>query len=397
MRLTAFLYLFLFAAPGLVCAQKIHLSQPGYNQVKYYVSFNPETKVYHSKPEVTSKKGEVSGVFKICLKDFNISADTFSLRGLFNLNPQHFAREVSCTDCKEKNIGFQFDKKSQMVTFIISNTNYSFALSRQDRSKWAPAKLEIKEWTVTDSSYWFSVEPSNIRYGTFADGNDTSKIGVVDVNRNGVFGDPTDLLTLLPGCDSYFYNVETARSGKIKRISGIQLFNKKYRFQVLKEQTSILLEPTDYIHSDSSIVLSDHIDVLQKYMDSSSASLIPYLHRPDKIIYLNFWTEYCPPCIENIPLYNSLIREYPEKVEVIGVYSGKTYITDFNAEMLRNKFNMEFPLVMGGEKLNETFLTCWFPYGVIIWPNGKIQYRCEIEDLRTALENAQNPDTGKRY
>jgi len=63
-----------------------------------------------------------------------------------------------------------------------------------------------------------------------------------------------------------------------------------------------------------------------------------------KVVILDFWATYCPPCIEEIPHLKELQTKYgPDKLQVIGLHVGgdddKPKIPDFVA-----KLNITYPL-----------------------------------------------------
>ncbi len=41
-----------------------------------------------------------------------------------------------------------------------------------------------------------------------------------------------------------------------------------------------------------------------------------------KVVVLDFWATYCPPCLEEIPHLNALQNEYGEKLHVVGLHVG---------------------------------------------------------------------------
>lgn len=41
-----------------------------------------------------------------------------------------------------------------------------------------------------------------------------------------------------------------------------------------------------------------------------------------KVIVLDFWATYCPPCVEEIPHLNALKNKYGEKLQIVGLHVG---------------------------------------------------------------------------
>lgn len=93
-----------------------------------------------------------------------------------------------------------------------------------------------------------------------------------------------------------------------------------------------------------------------------------------KIIVLNFWATWCPPCREEMPELSALNTEYQDKnVIVIGIALDEIgLIKEFNAEN-----NMSYPLLAAEETGGQLGFNLGndksaLPYTVIIKPDGTI-------------------------
>ena len=67
-----------------------------------------------------------------------------------------------------------------------------------------------------------------------------------------------------------------------------------------------------------------------------------------KVVLLNFWATWCPPCIEEMPTFNKLYEKYKDKFVIVGVL----YERDKNKEELAafmKKHKMKFPVTVGEE------------------------------------------------
>jgi peroxiredoxin len=111
------------------------------------------------------------------------------------------------------------------------------------------------------------------------------------------------------------------------------------------------------------------LDFTLKDMNGVSVSLASF---KGKIILLNFWATWCPPCKVEIPDLISLQEQYKDDVVVLG------FSVDDTAEQLRPfaaEYKMNYPVLvgLGHEKVQEAYGPMWgIPVTVIIGRDGTI-------------------------
>jgi cytochrome c biogenesis protein CcmG, thiol:disulfide interchange protein DsbE len=90
-----------------------------------------------------------------------------------------------------------------------------------------------------------------------------------------------------------------------------------------------------------------------------------------KVLILNFWATWCPPCIEETPSLNALAKEYgPKGVIVLGVSIDKN---EQKYKKFLERFGIQFPMTRDADhKLADTYGTYQFPETYIIDKNGKV-------------------------
>jgi thiol-disulfide isomerase/thioredoxin len=92
----------------------------------------------------------------------------------------------------------------------------------------------------------------------------------------------------------------------------------------------------------------------------------------DKIIILDIFTTWCPPCIESIPHLNQLQKQYKKKIQIIGILMEED---KKNSEVLafKKKYHIKYPITNSRE--NFTLVDTWggvsgYPTIIIFDKNG---------------------------
>jgi thiol-disulfide isomerase/thioredoxin len=110
----------------------------------------------------------------------------------------------------------------------------------------------------------------------------------------------------------------------------------------------------------------------------------------DKVVVLNFWATWCPPCREETPLFVELQDTYGEDVQFIGIaIDDEEPVRDF-----ADSFDVNYPILLGdidavgmSRSLGNRYEG--LPFTVIAAPGGKIVKRhtggLEREDLEPVL------------
>ena len=90
-----------------------------------------------------------------------------------------------------------------------------------------------------------------------------------------------------------------------------------------------------------------------------------------KLLLLNFWATWCPPCVEEIPGLNQLARQLgPRGLVILGVSVDKDekLYRDFLARSPLSYLTARDP----GEKINLSYGTIQYPESYLIDQNGKV-------------------------
>jgi thiol-disulfide isomerase/thioredoxin len=70
---------------------------------------------------------------------------------------------------------------------------------------------------------------------------------------------------------------------------------------------------------------------------------------PGKVVVLNFWATWCPPCREEIPFLVELTKKYKDDLQVVGVSLDQG--SPVGVREFASRFGINYPIVMGNAEL----------------------------------------------
>lgn len=91
-----------------------------------------------------------------------------------------------------------------------------------------------------------------------------------------------------------------------------------------------------------------------------------------KVVLVNFWATWCPPCRTEVPDLVKLQREYPNRLQVIGV----TYPPQKLAEVRRfaRSAKMNYPVALGTKETKLIFTRSeTLPMTIVIGRDGSVR------------------------
>jgi len=118
-------------------------------------------------------------------------------------------------------------------------------------------------------------------------------------------------------------------------------------------------------------------------LQGNSLSLSSY---KGKVLILNFWATWCPPCRREIPDFIEAYKDLKAKgLEILGVS-----VDDLSAEALRDwtqKAGMNYPVALATQKIIQDYEPGEFiPATIVIDRRGRIRYRrSSLMDKETLL------------
>ncbi|MBM3326328.1 MAG: TlpA family protein disulfide reductase [Calditrichaeota bacterium] len=116
-----------------------------------------------------------------------------------------------------------------------------------------------------------------------------------------------------------------------------------------------------------------------------------------KVVILDFWATWCPPCVKEIPHFNALHKAYKDKgLAVIGVSVDRDGAAAVN-KFIQNK-SIDYPVVIGQEEVYKTYQAYLpeeerggIPFTFIIDKNGSIRQHFVGYRDKAVFEEAIKP------
>ena len=113
-----------------------------------------------------------------------------------------------------------------------------------------------------------------------------------------------------------------------------------------------------------------------------------------KVLVVNFWASWCPPCVEEMPTLDQISKEYAAKNVL---FVGIGIDSPFNVREFLQKTPVSYPIVIGGLEGSNLAKQMGnsqgaLPYTVIINSNGKSSFtklgKISEDELKKAINNA---------
>jgi len=95
-----------------------------------------------------------------------------------------------------------------------------------------------------------------------------------------------------------------------------------------------------------------------------------------KVVFINFWATWCPPCIEEMPSIQALYNQFKDNPDIVFL------LVDVDADLkgaerFMRKHKLDMPLYIPNSNLPTSFLEGAIPTTVILDKRGNIDVRLE--------------------
>lgn len=125
-----------------------------------------------------------------------------------------------------------------------------------------------------------------------------------------------------------------------------------------------------YINQSSLIDSEDRksVEYSNWELQSDANTTLDFRDTEGKVVLINFWATWCPPCIAEMPSLQALYNDYKDKVVFLLVTSDSSEVV----ENFKNKRGFNFEVYNSKNSVPEVLRTQSIPRTLIISKRGKI-------------------------
>jgi len=227
-------------------------------------------------------------------------------------------------------------------------------------------------------------ETVSFRRGKMNISNQEYSVGIYDYNNNGLFNEESDLLFIDKNLDGYLTEIQKDEIFKLDDI--FQISNSNYKITDIDSYGSFFYlqkteEPiTSYFlaqnekDSKNTYPQEFELKIEKRFWNSTFQTIegekLNINSIKDKYLLLNFWGEWCKPCIAEIPeiinLYSQISKS---KLEII------SFLRSYNVEHAKriiHENKMDWTHILLDEKNENYFKIIGYPTNILISPNREI-------------------------
>ncbi|MCS0616312.1 TlpA family protein disulfide reductase [Massilia kyonggiensis] len=125
--------------------------------------------------------------------------------------------------------------------------------------------------------------------------------------------------------------------------------------------------------------------VVLRTLDGGTIDLATRYRR--KPVYPKFWATWCAPCLQQMPGFERIHRQYGNRIDVIGVNAGFND-TEADVRAYRTRHGLTMPIALDDGSLGRRLNLRVTPQHVVIGADGRIAYVGHLDDaaLHAALD-----------
>lgn len=246
------------------------------------------------------------------------------------------------------------------------------------------ARIRKRPWFTGERGTFYFDDRVSVRRGTMKMGESVYEIALFDVSNNGLYTDDDDLLLVDDNRDGVASNPAEAHlldeifalDGTNLEVSNLDKYGKWVELSVTAEQPTLKFlkqqqQDQQQARQSSPAVDTGVVDpaiwnISASSIDGTQIQLSKY---KGKHLLLNFWGEWCLPCIAEIPALVVADKQYNgEKLQIISFLQSNNLK---KAKQIIETKGMTWPQLLLTEELKTFFNMYTFPTNILILPDGK--------------------------
>lgn len=117
--------------------------------------------------------------------------------------------------------------------------------------------------------------------------------------------------------------------------------------------------------------VTSNVQKLSSYdytLESNSNEILDFNSLKGKVVFVNFWATWCPPCIAEMPAIQKLYNDYKDKIKFVIIAND----TPGKVDPFMQKHNYTFPIYYEKSQTLPEFQTSSIPTTYLINKNGEI-------------------------
>lgn len=234
----------------------------------------------------------------------------------------------------------------------------------------------------TQAKYWFSETRLSTNAGDVKLGEISFRIGLHDYDCNGSFSDQGRDRILIGNVGQSTLSAKLS-GGAVTLDKETLVLAQGQAFEIVEVDSAgkfLRMQKSDEPYNRLGPGMSLPSITLEM-LDGEKRDLAFYA-KPGRYLLLDFWGEWCQPCVASIPEMKKFQSKWKDKITVLGLHFGDIEA----ARRIIDKHGIDWDQAKASKALQERFLVDSWPFLVLIGPDGRIlQMNTWLPQVETVL------------
>ncbi len=272
--------------------------------------------------------------------------DTLTIQINLTVKNNRVQYNAQCLDCQTIQFRQWTSNDQTYFEFVAGKDNFTYEVSFEKIPKNMYTAPNFGHFESDTTIGFIRMQNQLIHYAPFPEDTGVN-IGIIDFNKNGR-PDEKDLLALSK--DNYFYTARNSQTELLGSVKFVGVNGKNYSFSYLPNW-EVSFAPTPKVNYPN-VSYSDSLPNIP----FESYFLDDFFQESDYVL-ISRWSEFCLPCIRDIPQLNELNKT----IKVVGIYNGTT-----DLKTIVSAREIDYMNFMETKTFQSIFNFNGFPYFVLI-------------------------------